>query len=212
MEPSVQQSIGFASDRMLSTLTSYYIWKWLSQAMNTLAVGEKKANENVDILNLYSPFFRQIQISMYKTFVVDIMVFFDAGKYGSFSLNKLIDLINKGKTKLVDTELQRISKLKNAQGSNISFLKRLRDEDVAHQSFTPQIQKIIFKDVEELFSAVQQIFNILTKSHDGSLYLWDGIENEIERKMLWLVDNLRRGETARLKEIDQKYGSKKPKK
>ena len=192
-----------ASNRMFSALNAFYIWKIIGQSINIHQEGgEEKANENLEwIINKYPSFFQQTIINSYKTFVCDLAIFFDAGKYESFSLHKLIEIASEKENNLLEIKSQ-IQEIKKPHGKLISLIIRLRNQDVAHQALNPEQHHIIYKEVEDLFVAVQKILNLLSEYHDRSWTVWDHLEKEMEGDISWIFENLKRGEKQRLKGIE----------
>jgi hypothetical protein len=192
-----------ASNRMFSALIAFYNWKWLSQAINVNNQGKAIAERNVSIINKYSYFFHQVLISTYKSFVADLAIFFDSGKYDDkFSIEKLLGTLEK---KISESELEtlriKIDEIKRKHGIKISFILELRNADVAHQEIKLQSRKINYSEIKELFSAVQEILNLISNHYDGSVTVWDHLEGDVASDMQYLFDNLERGENTRLKEI-----------
>lgn len=195
-----------ATRRMLSVLGGYYIWKYLELAINlNNPIGEQKVNRNLKILNLYNAFFWQIRVSTYKSFVADLAIFFDKNGYeNTFSLKKLLDST---RDKLSFSEIEKmrkeIERIKKEHGVKISFIRELRDADVAHQEIDTKARHLLYENIESLFSAVQEILNLISHKYDRSISSWNHIGEDINHQMEWIIENLERGEKARLEEIDK---------
>lgn len=198
------------TDRMYSALNAFYIWKWLNLAINTNTKGKEYAEKNVSIINRHSDFFRQIIVSVYKSFVADLSIFFDSEKYQeSFSLGKLINVISFNVSEDELNNLRtKINEIKREHGVTIKLIIELRDADVAHQEIRIQTRKINYLKAENLFSAVQEILNILSVKYDGSVTSWGRIEEDVNHEMEWIFDNLERGEIVRLREVEEKWRQK----
>lgn len=192
--------IDLAVNRMLSAFTSYYIWRWISQSINVHTKGFKK---NLEVINRYDYFFKQILIDSFESFVVNLSIFFDKNYPDTFSIYKLIIAVGSGKR-----EIKQIEEIKKPHHKTIGLLKKLRDEDVVHQALDPRSRPINYESVEKLFSAVQSILATLTHKHNRSSWRWEHIEDGVRRDMEWIFDNLKRGEMQRIKDIEEEYKRK----
>lgn len=201
-----------AIDRVMSGANAFFIWKWIDSSINTNNEGGKeRAERNAAIFSVYATIFQQIRISMYKTFVTDLSVFFDKNGYdGNFSLDKLIQST---KDKLSAPQIEELKKnieiIKRKHSKDISFILSLRNSDVAHQELDAEAKLVIFKNIEELISSIQEILNLISSAYERSVHWWDHIEREVDHKMNWLVDNLERGEIQRLEEMEDEFKQKK---
>lgn len=192
---------------MFSALSSYYVWKWLEQSRNINEVGEENAKRNVEIIKKYSYLLHSVFYMSYKTFVIDLSIFFDSEKYQeSYSLNKLIKILDhKLNLGEIDSLKEKILNIKKRHGVTISLILELRNESVAHKSLNSNKSWIEYSKIEDLFDGVQEIFNLISKYYDKSITVWDHIKGDVERDMKWVFDNLERGEKVRLDEIDKKW-------
>ena len=205
-KPKFQVLLDRATNRMLSALGAYHIWKWMNVAININQPGGKeRTDRNLGIINRHNLFFMQLRDSTYKTFVADLSIFFDKNGYDDvFSLDKLIETT---KDKLTDAQIigmrQKIEAIKREHGVSIGFIQELRNADVAHQEIDARPRHLNYASVENLFIAVQEILNTISNPYDKSVHWWNHVEEEIERQMNWIIDNLERGEAMRLKEIEE---------
>ncbi len=192
---------------MYSAMNAFYIWKIINESINIHQNGgEIMANENLKlVINKYKYFFQQTINNSYKTFIIDLGIFFDAERYEeAFSLGKLIKIIEDQGIDISQLNIE-IDNLKNPHGKLISLIIKLRNQDVAHQGINPEQHSLVFVEVEGLFKAVQDILNKLTKYYDNSSTFWDQVEEDIKGDIDWIFENLKRGEKERLREIDEKY-------
>jgi len=195
------------SGRMFSALSAFYIWKWLNESININVVTREVAEENVEVRKKYPNLFSQLHNSCFKSFVLDLSVFFDAEKYeDNLSLGKLLKVLEKTKTEPELNDIkEEIKVIKNKHGVSIKQLLDLRNEDVAHQKIEVESKKIKYKEIEELFKAVQEILNIISRHYDDSTTIWYHIELNIEGDMSWVFDNLKRGEKVRIDDIHKEH-------
>lgn len=197
----INNMIQLLSSRMHSAVISYYFWKWLEQARNP-NIGEKKAKRNLEIMNRQKNFFHTVIRSSFYSFVVDLCVFFDR-QQPALSIDKIIPFVN-----LSEKDKAEINRIREEQKNNVKNLKDIRDKEVAHLDLDvdrSENKRVIYKEIEDLFNAVQEIFNIITNSFDRSIWSWNRFDNEVEHEMSWLFGNLEKGEQKRLDEINKKY-------
>lgn len=172
--------------RMLSAYVSYLIWKWLEQSRN-MNIGKEKANYNLSIMNTYPQFFNNTLKSSFYCFVIDLSVFFDRDPR-SLSVYTLIRELQISKK-----NQGLIGKIMKKQADNIQFLKTLRDKLIAHSEYkfdAKTFEVIIYEKIESLFTATQQILNIVTLSYEHSVSYWTHLKAEIENEMESLFNKI----------------------
>ena len=194
----LENMITLAISRMSSAYTSYLLWKWIESARNTNEAGVERADHFVSVISKYGFVFNSILRGCFYVFVIDLCLFFDK-QDPSLNLKKIIKLLEPS-----EEQLKEINEIIDSQQTNIEYLKDIRDKTVAHLDLDVDrngLNRIIFKDTEELFDAVQKILNLVTKTFNRSSWLWDTVEDEARHKMSWLIENLERGEMKRLEDI-----------
>ena len=153
-------------------------------------------------MNLQKNFFHTAIKGAFYCFVIDLLIFFDK-QTPALSVDKVVKLLD-----LSSSDEEKIEGIRKSQEDNISKLKNIRDKDIAHFDIKVDRSKtntIIYQETEDLFKAVQDIFNILSLNIDRSLWIWDHIENEVKREMEWLFKNLKAGEIKRIEDINEKW-------
>ncbi len=204
----VENLFRITTDRMFTALQSFTLWKKINMMRNVNEVGKDQADRNVEIFNQNWDFFHTVLDSTYKSFVIDLSIFFDPEKYEeTFSLKKLIHVV---KEKITEDEygelIKEIEELKKKHGFMITFILELRNATVSHQEIDRKSRLIVYKKIEELFKCVQEILNLLSKYYDQSSTIWSHVGENIDSSLEFIVDNLERGERVRLDEIKKKYG------
>lgn len=191
------------TDRMFTALAAFYVWKKMNMLININEDGEERAVRNIEIFRKYWDFFSIVKNSTYKSFVTDLSIFFDPEKYpDTFSLQKLINVIKDKISRIEYIELiKEIKAIKKKHGVSVAFILELRNVDVSHQEIARKERLIVYKEIEELFSGVQEILNLLSKYYDNSFTIWDHIEDNVTSSIEWVLDNLERGEKVRLDKI-----------
>lgn len=205
----VENLFRITTDRMFAAVESFSLWKKINMMRNANEVGKDQAERNVGIFNKNWDVFHTILSSTYKSFVIDLSIFFDSEKFeDTFSLKKLINVV---KEKVTDEEfdklIKEIDELKKKHGVRIAFILELRNTTVSHQEIDRKSRLIIYKEIDELFKCVQEILNLLSKYYDESITIWDHIEKNVSGGLEFIIDNLERGEQVRLDEIKKKYGT-----
>lgn len=189
------------SGRLHTAFVSYHVWKWMEQSRN-INIGEEKAYKNLEIMNRQINFFQTTLRGAFYSFVIDLAMFFDR-QTPALSIDKII-----GRIELSLEAQTRIQNLRNLNQEKLLMLKNLRDKEIAHLDMDvdrTQKKNLIYAEIEELFSAVQEIFNIVTNSFNRSVWAWGPIEKEVDHDMKWLFENLEEGENKRLVEINKKW-------
>lgn len=206
-EEKIKNLFQITTDRMYTALEAFYVWRKMNQMMNINAVGEEKAKSNVGVLQKYWDFFHPVLVSTYKSFVTDLAIFFDTNKFEeTFSLSKMIEEVKTRITKeQYDDLMQKISEIKKKHGVTIGLVLELRNAEVSHQEINKKQRFIVYKDIEELFEATQEILNLLSKYYNDSHTMWSHLELPIVGTVDWVIENLERGEKVRLQEVSDRY-------
>ena len=175
-----------AIHRMLSAYVAYLVWKWLEQSRN-VNIGEGKARHNLSVMNTYPQFFNSTLKSSFYCFVLDLSVFFDKD-FRSFSVYTLIRELQ-----ISEKAQGQIRKIIEGQFENIQFLTTLRNKLIAHSEYkfdAKTFEVIIYEKIESLFTATQQILNIVTLSYEHSVSYWTHLKAEIENEMESLFNKI----------------------
>ncbi len=197
------------TNRMFTAIESFSVYRKMNVMMNVEEKGKDNAVRNVEVFKKYWDFFHTVLNSTYKSFVIDLSIFFDPEKYeNTFSLKKLTDVIKKKITSTKYDELIKgINDVKKKHNVKIAFILELRNAEVSHQEIERKNRLINFKEIDELFVGVQEILNLLSRYYEQSFTIWDQIEKNVTGSLDWVVDNLERGEKVRLDEIDKMYAT-----
>lgn len=203
----IQETENYSTEELLQQMSgkihvahsAYYVWKWLEQARN-LNSGKDIAEKNVEIMNRQRNFFKVALEGSFDLFILNLMIFF--GRDDTLSMKKLLQKIT-----ISDAERGAIDDILNKHENTIrNVLKRIRDKDIAH--FDINIDrtlpnKIVYKEIEDLFESVGEIFNILSRNFNQSFWIFDHIDIQMKGDMEYLFENLERGEKGRIEEIDK---------
>lgn len=207
MDDTSENIFKIANARMRSAWTAYHIWKWLNQSINeNNPIGIEIVNQNLKIINDHGWFFQQTMISTYKSFVVDLSIFFDKDYGENFSIKRLVNSIE---SRTIKTELDKlisdIELIKKRHGITLSLIQELRSSCIAHQNLEEKQHKFLYLEIEGFFEGVQEILNLISQYHDGSFTVWDHVPGQINNELEVVFANLVRGERARLDEINKDF-------
>lgn len=208
-EQKEQTLFDIADRRMYSAVKTYHIWKLLNESINIPTVGKEVAEKNVGIINWYGDFFHPLFDSTRTSFIVDLAIFFDPiyKQYeDTFALDKLIATLEQRMSPEEFILLkQEIEKIKRSHGVKISKILTFRNSIAVHQSTKPVDERMSYEEFEQLFAAVQEILNLISKYFNNSYTVWEGMDTEVKNDFERVLANLERGERVRLEEIEKEY-------
>lgn len=213
------------SHQICLVVTSYYIWRTLRFSRSIDEVGKEKADKNAKLMSSYSNFFIPTEDSHVQTFVLGLMKFFDKDRR-ALSFQNLIKEIEENKSvftpevlKAVHPKLDEIGaiesdyvpinqetidevdRLRKKHDILISNLKDIRDKQFAHNDI--EVIKGVFvpNEIEELITAVQEMFNKLSGTFDLSSTVWDHLKDEAVNDTKYLLESLEHAEVEREREM-----------
>ena len=175
-------------------------------------VGEQTAQHNVEILKKYNYFFQSLEHGICYATVLSITQLFEDGT--NKKKRTLAYFLDEAKKLKIDRDKQ-FEELKQKHAEPLEQLKTARDTYFAHRekgitkSTIPSSEKIseLLNDIAELLNSVGSDFD-----NGGETYLWKkeeaGWSKNIQADFQHVLDNLYRGEAARLADIKVKYERK----
>jgi len=218
------------SNAMGEVVESYHIWATLVFSRSIPEVGKEKAEKNAAIMALYKNFFVTTELNHMHTFIIGISKFFDRNPK-ALSVQQLIqkikeseDIITAGIFKeacpdrffpedfkdgykpIHDEDIKYIEELRKKHESVIGNLKTIRDKQSAHTDMEVIKATFVPNEVVELIEAVQEMFNKLSGRFESATTTWRHLKDDAVRNTEFLLENLERGEVARMKEIKEKWG------
>lgn len=175
-------------------------------------MGERDASRNIEIMNKYNYFFRSLEAGICYATVLSVTQLFEDGKdKRKRTLSYLLDEAKKYK---IDREKE-YEELKEINKEALQLLKDARDTYFAHRAKDFVLPTIPSSDrMYELINDIAKLLNSMGGDlEDGGVsYLWKdgeaGFKKEIQRDFQCLLDNLHRGESARLADIPIMFGRK----
>ncbi|MFZ2719656.1 MAG: hypothetical protein WAZ27_02175 [Minisyncoccia bacterium] len=175
-------------------------------------IGENEANHNVEIMKKYNYFFRSLESGICYATVLSITQLFEDGK--NKQKRTLSYLLDEAKKYKIDREKE-FEELKERHKKSLRLLKDARDTYFAHREKNYALPTIPSnKKMYELINDIAKLLNSVGKDFDGGgvSYWWKdkeaGWKREIQTDFQHVLDNLHRGESARLADIPVKYGRK----
>lgn len=208
---------------------SYYIWRTLTFSRSVPEVGQTKAEENAKLMNLYKDFFIPTEQSHLQTFIIGLMKFFDKDSR-ALSIQNLIKEIRDNEkiftpeimrmvhpnleamgavtddyTPIDQDTINQIEGIRQTHAALIENLRDIRDRQLAHTDMNTITSTFVPNEVEVLIKAVQEMFNKLSSKFDLSNTLFDHLRDSSIGDTQFVLENLKRGEVARLEEIEKKW-------
>jgi len=179
---------------------------------STVYMGEKDANHNLEIIKKYNYFFQSLENGICYATVLSITQLFEDGK--DKQKRTLSYLIDEAKKYKIDRDKE-FDELKEKHKDSLQQLKDARDTYFAHREKNYKLPTIPSSDkMYELINHVARFLNSMGKDlqEGGVSYWWkpeeSGWKKEIQADFQHLLDNLYRGESARLAEVPITYGRK----
>ena len=226
----IQKLFKRLSDNMGRVVESYYIWETLVFSKSISEVGKEKAEKNVAIMTPYKDFFFTTEYNHMDGFIIGISKFFDRDSR-ALSIQQLIQKIKEsediitadilaefypsccfsedfksGYKPIHDDDLKYIEEIRKKHESVIDTLRTIRNKHSVHMDMEVIKVSFIPKEVAELVEAIQEMFNKLSGRFASSATNWNQLKDEAINQTKFLLENLEKGETQRMKEIKEKWG------
>ena len=226
----IQEMFKRLSSEMCEVVESYHIWATLVFSRSILEIGKEKAEKNVEIMGLYKDFFVTTERNHMHAFIVGISKFFDRDSR-VLSIQQLIQKIKEsediitadifkevcpnrffpedfkdGYKPIHDKDVKYIEELRKKHEPIIGNLKTIRDKQSVHNDMKVIKATFIPNEVVKLIEAIQEMFNKLSGRFESSTTVWHHLKDDAVRSTKFLLENLERGEVARMKEDKEKWG------
>lgn len=141
--------------------------------------------EIIDVFNRHRAFFIPIRNSLYETMMMGLAKVFDRDSR-TMSLRNLLEIAERQMDlvpRLAQKDIEDIKAQLSQHESAMEFLKRVRDQRLAHldakQRPLPPLQK---GQLDSLVATVADVFNRLSIGHDGSHYDWSNQRKDSAEK------------------------------
>lgn len=182
----------------------------LSKSTDYLDV--QTANYNLEVHTEYVYFFRGLESGICYALVLSIMQLFEDGQ--DKRKETLSYLLNESKKFKIDRD-EEFKELKEKHEVSLKILKDARDTYFAHREKDQKPPTIPSSDkMYELINDIAKLLNSMggTLIEGGISYSWkdeeSGFKKQMQADFQHILDNLHRGEAARLADIPIKYGRK----
>lgn len=217
------------SSEMCKVVESYHIWATLVFSRSILEVGKEKAEKNAKIMAQYKDFFVTTERNHMHAFIIGISKFFDSDPR-ALSIQQLIQKIKEsediitadifkdiyperffpedfkdGYKPIHDEDLKHINELRKKHELVIKNLKTIRDKQSAHTDIKVIRITFIPNEVAELIGVIQEMFNKLSGRFESATTIWNHLKDDAVSNTEFLLENLKRGEEQRMKEIKEKW-------
>jgi hypothetical protein len=181
--------------RMNRAYGCFLIWKYIRKSISLPECGQREAERRASIMNLYGGIFTGILYAVESTFITDLHKFFDKQR-SSLKLHTLMQ-------KLPEVDKKEAELLLDTVEEEVERIENLRHNFTAHEPKTPEVEKIFILEIEKIFSTVQQVLNIISRSNGGSFITWALWESDNEGSFTRLLGDLELGYHARMQELDK---------
>ncbi len=195
------------SVKVYETSLYYSLYYSSHHAKSYKMLGKETANHNVEVIEKYNYFFSSLEESACYAAILSTTMFFDK-KRGLEKINYLLDEAAKFK---IDRKENFDTLCKNHKDT-IKRLEKVRNEHFAHRSI--EKRKLVIPSHDKVFDLLNDIMKLLNSigGEFGESYRWSeckpGWSEDVKRDFQRVIDNLYRGEAARLAEINVKYNKK----
>lgn len=183
------------NNKLFEIRSIFYVWKYLVSLINTTVVGANVAENNVKLLNMYKGFFIPVETSLQSNLIMEMHKLFEVNR-GSECIQNLITRLTK-RSKDYQKEYK---ELKNNFDEEIKLIDKARDNLFAHKNIKEN--KLILPSISRTDDLLNQISQFLSKisgeCFGESWFIWDEGLMEATKDTKLLIENLIKGEAARL--------------
>jgi hypothetical protein len=184
--------LGKLVHRMNRSYGCFLIWKSIRKSTSVPDSGQSEAERRTGIMNRYGGIFSAVLYAIESTFITDLHKFFDKSK-GSLKLQSLIQNLPDSDKKEAETLIATVK-------DEVARIKTLRHNFTAHEPTNPDQEKIFTLEIEKIFSVLQQVLNIISKSNGGAFMTWDLWEGDNSQSFTHLLQDLELGHQIHIQE------------
>lgn len=188
--------------KMFGIRSAFCVWKYLISIRDTDVVGTEAAQQNTNLINLHKGFFFPVETALQYRIVIELHTLFEAGKSREAIPGLVSSLAKRGKDYHTN-----YSRLKQDFDAEITMIDEVRNNMYAHKNIeVNQLSLPSAIRMGKLIDKISEFLNEVTAQSFGHSWIFDDEENlEAIRDTELLVDNLIRGEAARLSQIECEY-------
>ncbi|MFW6026378.1 MAG: hypothetical protein ACOCRX_08545 [Candidatus Woesearchaeota archaeon] len=215
-------------DRYTFAIYSFYAWESLQELKAPNVVGQDKAEENLDIIKKYNSFFASAEESLRIHFFLELAKIFDNSNQ-SLHVDKIINITESNINNLTVEEFKEYNKnqdrafakelvekykrieysdikdlreIRNKHSDSIEKLKIYRNKWLAHDDIKkPEPPGINPAEIKSLFKIILKILNLISGKLNNEKWMYNHVEDGVKDDTYSIVDNLRKFELYRKKEI-----------
>ncbi len=180
----------------------FIVWKYLHSIINATVVGRDSAEKNLELVNRHVGFFNPTSKAIQSTLIIDLHKLFTSKKNEVNIPNLLVALTARSKN-----YSEEFTQLQNSFETELGLIEKARNKLYAHEedrepTFTiPAVTKI-----GELIEELAALLNKISSECFGVSWVFqDEISLQAASDTQLLIDNLIRGESARIAQIDAEY-------
>lgn len=213
--------------RYFHALSAFFIYKTLDELTARNIVGNKNAQDNVDVIKRYKNFFIPSKEALRVYSLLELAKMFDISDE-SLHITKIVNCAQSQIKKLTVDDFKKfyqdrdfleelirnyegidqkdIKEIKEILEKNEDVLQRLKDyrnQYLAHDDINKNKISIEKNEIDDLFKTLGKILNLISYKLNCSSSIWDHIENNSKESTEMIFDYLKRFEPYRLKEIDE---------
>ena len=218
--------------RYFHAIAAFYAYEGLQEVIGIDIVGQLEAEENAKTINEYNNFFGPAQEALRVYFFLELAKMFDSSNQ-ALHINKILNFTESNiKTLTVDAfkecnqgqsrgflevlvkeykgmdhnQLKDIREMLNTHKATLEKLNTYRDKWLAHDDIDkPELPSITGEEIKSLFDVLAKILNAITGRLNGESWTYLRVEGDVKHHTRLVIDHLRRFESHRLKEIEEKY-------
>lgn len=171
----------------------FLIWKYIRKSISIPENGRKEADRRAGIMNRYNGIFTGILYATENTFITDLYKFSDKSK-SNLRLQTLIENLPDNDRRIAETLLDTVK-------DELRRIKTLRHNATAHEPRNPKEEKIFTLEIEKIFLVVQQILNMISRSHGNKPISWELWEADNDASLTQLLNDLEHGHQVYVKSL-----------
>ncbi|KKS05146.1 MAG: hypothetical protein UU58_C0001G0006 [Candidatus Nomurabacteria bacterium GW2011_GWA2_41_25] len=195
-------------NRIMQTSSVFVLWKSVKSSLNEKDAGQEKVSENKKIMDCYDGgnIFSTILFSLETTLVIELYKFFDTTKKAL----KLVEINNSNfgvaESLMSEEDKIHLKEILKKNKNTIDQIGKLRKKLFGHDQKEDNEQFLLpsMDDMNNLFSAIQEIHNLISLRVSQDFYAFDDKEyDQVKFVFQQLLDDLDMGKTERIKKEDE---------
>lgn len=215
--------------RYFFALSTFYVYEALREILAPNIVGQEVAEKNVEVFKKFNEFFDPSKEALRIYFFLELAKLFDVSDQ-SLHITKIINYTQSNIAKLTANDFVEYNQnrefinslIENYRGVKhddlmvikseieknkdiIEKVRTYRDQYLAHDDIKKVEVNITGEEIRILFSVLEKILNMFSSKLISTMSIYDHVERDAKDQTMRIIDHLKRFESYRLKEIDEKY-------